>query len=136
MIFAMTRRPTEVELPAQAPRSMYATSSSTAHLLLVTVVAAISMMFVALVPSSIAVMIVRIAAVISLRVMAMVARIRMTVVVMRLAPIRAVFAMVTLPVAVVSMCWARTCAGTQQHGTKDRSRKYESMNGEHVHLSE
>jgi len=73
MIRAVTRRPTKVELPAQAPRSMHATSSGTAHLLLVMVVAAISMMFVALVPSSITVMIVGIAAVISLRVVAMVA---------------------------------------------------------------
>jgi hypothetical protein len=94
------------------------------------------MVMLTLVPSSIAVMIVGIAAVISLRVVAMVARMRMTAVVLRIAPISAVFAMVTLPVAVVSMCWARTCAGTQQHATKDRSRKYESVNGEHVHLSE
>lgn len=88
-------------LPAQTPRSMCATSSSATHLLMVKVVSVISMMLLTLVPSSIAAMIIGIAALMPLRVMAMVARVRMTVVMTRLTPSIAVFAMVvmTLPVA-------------------------------------
>jgi len=75
----------------------------------------ISTMVLTMVPSSIAAMIIGIVALMPLRVMAMMARVRMTVVMTRLTPSIAVFAMVvmTLPVAVVSVCWARTCAGTQ-----------------------
>ncbi len=86
-----------------------------AHLLMLKVAPVISTMVLTMVPSSIAAMIIGIVALMPLRVMAMMARVRMTVVMTRLTPSIAVFAMVvmTLPVAVVSVCWARTCAGTQ-----------------------
>lgn len=86
-----------------------------AHLLMLKVAPVISTMVLTMVPSSIAAIIIGIVALMSLRVMAMMARVRMTVVMTRLTPSIAVFAMVvmTLPVAVVSVCWARTCAGTQ-----------------------
>lgn len=90
---------------------MCVTSTRAADLLLMKVAVGISVLLMALaplVPSSIAVVIIGIAAVISLRMRAMVAGVRVTVRMTRLAPRVAVFAMVgmTLPVAVGSICCA------------------------------
>jgi hypothetical protein len=74
------------------------------------VAARISVLLIApapFVPLSVAVVIIRIAAVMSLHVRAMVAGVHLTVLITRLAPSIAVFAMVriTLPGAVRRVCW-------------------------------